>query len=465
MLLGGAVIGLILVLMIWRYPLIGMTMLIVIGALHTFLMVLVFHFAQSTLVLRVAQVWKEAVIFVLLAKVIERAFHRRSMPRIHILDLMIFLFLVSGVVYLAYPSSLSETTFFTKLFGLRADAFFLLAYFIGRGIPINKRKLRVLIIAFGLTAFVVAIPAALQFVAPGVTNSFFERISFPEYMEIQRGDQAVQFVVRERYVSGAAIPRSSSFFLSDLALAFYTLLSVPLAISLFFNLVRLKDKLLAHVLFIASAITSILTGTRSALIALLPALVAQAVRGRKLLLSLFVVLQVGLVLLLVIYFMEITPDLLRDIFSPGEASVQGHLSALDQSIEVILEEPMGRGLGTAGQIAQRFTPQQGITNESWYLQIATEIGILPALLFLLITVGFCLVAFLKFGSVNDPWLKSLCLGMAGATIGFGLVSITLHAWEGLTTSIVFWLFAGFVVRAQDLDQDQEGETGEDRRLA
>jgi hypothetical protein len=442
-----------------------MTLLIVLGALHTFLMVLVYHFAQNTMVLKIAQVWKEVVVFVLLAKVLERAINRRTMPRIHILDLGIFLFILSGVAYLAYPSSLQETTFFTKLLGLRADAFFLLAYFIGRGIPINKRQLRVLIIAFGLTAFVVAIPAALQFAAPGATNNFFERISYPEYMEIQRGDQAIQFVVRERYVSGAAIPRASSFFLSDLALAFYTLLSVPLATSLLFNLVRLKEKLLAYVLFIASAITSILTGTRSALIALVPALAALVVRGRKLLLSLLVALQVAVVLLLVIYFMDITPDLLRDIFSPGEASVQGHLSALDQSIEVILEEPMGRGLGTAGQIAQRFTPQQGITNESWYLQIATEIGFLPALLFLLITVVFCVAAFLKYGDVTDPWLKSLCLGMGGATVGFGLVSITLHAWEGLTTSIVFWLFAGFVVRAQDLDQDQEGETGEDRRLA
>jgi hypothetical protein len=465
MLFGGAVLGLVLVLVIWRWPMFGMTTLIVVGTIHTFLMVLVYHFSQSILVLRIVQIWKEIVVIVLLLKALEMALERRSMPKLHFLDLGIFLFLIWGVFYLLYPSSLEETTFLTKVFGLRADAFFLLAYFVGRGILVNKKQVRVLLIVFGLTALAVALLAGLQFVAPGATNSFFDRIGFAEYMEIQRGDQAVQFVVREREVSGARIPRSSSFFLSDLALAFYTLLAVPLATSLFFNLVRLKEKLLAYILFIASAITSILSGTRSALVALVPALAAQVVRGRKLLLSLFVVLQVVVVLLLVIYFMGITPELLRDIFSPGEASVQGHLSALDHSIEVILEEPMGRGLGTAGQIAQRFAPQQGITNESWYLQIATEIGIIPAILYLLITLGFGFVAFLQYGAVSDPWLKSLCLGLAGATIGFGLVSITLHAWEGLTISIMFWLFAGMVVRAQDLDRVQEGEIGADRRLA
>jgi hypothetical protein len=443
----------------------GMTTLIVVGTIHTFLMVLVFYFSQSTLVLRVAQIWKEVVIVVLLAKALETALQRRSMPKFRFLDLGILLFLAWGAVYLLYPSSLKETTLFSKIMGLRADAFFLLAYFVGRGIPISRRQVRFLIIVFGLTAFMVALLAGLQFVAPGPTNTFFERIGFSQYMQVQRGDQEVQFVVREREVSGARIPRSSSFFLSDLALAFYTLLAVPMAASLFFNLVELKRKATAYLLFLASAVTSILSGTRSALIALIPTLAAQVVRGRKLLLALLVVIQIIVVLLLVIYFMEITPDLLKDIFSPGEASVQGHISALEQSIEVIMEEPLGRGLGTAGQIAQRFAPQGGITNESWYLQIATEIGILPAILFILITLGFGLVAFQQYGKVNDPWLKSLCLGMAGAMVGFGLVSITLHAWEALTTSIMFWLFAGFVVRAQDLDQDKEGETHAYRHLA
>lgn len=465
MLFGGAALGFMLVMVVWRWPILGMTALIVVGTIHSFLMVLVFHFSQSTMILRIAQIWKEVVVVVLLAKVLETALQRRSMPKLHFLDLGIFLFLAWGAFYLLYPSTLEEATLFSKVLGLRADAFFLLAYFVGRGIPISKRQIRVLVISFGLTAFIVALLAGLQFIAPVPTNAFFERIGFSQYMQVQRGDQAVQFVVRERVISGARIPRASSFFLSDLALAFYTLLAVPMAASIFFNLVELKRKVVAYLLILATSVTSVLTVTRSALIALVPALAAQVVRGRKLLLAFLVVIQIMVILLLVIYFMDITPDLLRDIFSPGEASVQGHISALEQSVEVIIEEPLGRGLGTAGQIAQRFTPQGGITNESWYLQIATEMGVLPAILFIFITLGFGLVAFQQYGKVDDPWLKSLCLGMAGATVGFGLVSITLHAWEALTTSIMFWLFAGFVVRAHDRDQDKEGETHAHRHLA
>jgi hypothetical protein len=450
-LFGGAMLAAGVVLIIWTKPFLGIMALVIIGTIHPFLMMLIYNFTGSVVLLKISQVWKEMILLVLLVKAVERAFRNRRTPQIYLLDVGILLFLAIGGFYLLYPGSIEDATLFSKAMGLRADALFLLAYFIGRGIDINRRNIRFLLIAFGIIAFIVAIVAAAQFIAPDAFNTLFNRLGFSDYMEVQRGDQAIQMAIRDRGISGVDLPRASSLLLSDIALAFFTLLTVPLAVSLFFTLSDLGSKILANVLILASFGTTVLTVTRSAMVALVPSILLLIIRSRKSMLGLVLIAQAAMVGILIVYLAGITPQMLEDIFSPDESSVRGHVVAIEDSLNILKEEPFGRGLGTAGQIAQRFKPQGAITNESWYLQIATEIGVIPAVIFFLIWVGFAFIAYRRYSEVQDPWLKSLCMGMAGATVAFGLVGITLHVWEGLTISIIFWLLAGIVVRAPDLN--------------
>lgn len=452
-------------LILWLRPMWGLMALIVFGAVHQFGVLLVFHFAGPGLALRAAQLWKELVVIVLLAKVVHLASRRGKAPSLHLLDLAIMVFMAYSALYLLYPSSVEETTLVSMLFGLRADTFFLLAYFIGRGISLATGQIRALLIAFLALATANAVVAALQFAAPGAANSFFESLSFREYMEFQRGDAAVGYAIRQSEVSGAAVPRAGGLLLSDLALAFYTLLAAPLAASLFFTLGRIHEKIVFNLVLVATMATTAFTVTRSAILAMVAGLGALVLRSGSFR-SLAVVAAQGVLIILPLgYSLDITPALLQDIFSPDEASARAHIAAIEASLKTVAEEPFGRGLGTAGQVAQRFTPQGGITSESWYLQIATEIGVFAAMIFALILLGFAVTAFVQYGRVRDPWLKALCLGMGGATIGFGLVGLTLHAWEGLTTSIVFWLFAGMVVRAAGIEAEVGEERGAHRSLA
>jgi hypothetical protein len=461
---GAAAIAALLACVIWSRPFVGLMALVIGGTFHQTLMLLIFHFTGWMLLVRGAQAWKELVVAVLLARVVDQAFRRRRAPRVYLLDLAIIAFLAYGCLYLLYPSSLAETTLTSQLFGLRANAFFLLAYFIGRGVEIDVRRLRALLATFSVLVVLVAAAGVAQFLFPGAANSLFDALSFPDYVEAQRGDQGVQYVVRQNDIQGLLIPRASSFFLSDLGLAFYSMLAAPLMVALFLNARRFRGRLAANILMLAALGTAVLTVTRSAMAALVPMLAAMFAWRRALPGALLLAVEGAAVVAPLALYLNLTPALLRGMFSPDEASVQGHLRALDLSIAVLLDEPFGRGLGTAGQVAQRFTPQGGITNESWYLQLATEMGVLAALLFLAILVGFGVAAFVQTMRVRLFWLRSLCLGMAGAAIGFGVVGLTLHAWENLTISILFWLFAGLVVRAQDIEA-QEVAADAHRRLA
>jgi hypothetical protein len=464
-LLGAGVLALIVFSILWRWPFGGLLALIVVGTIHPFLMMLVYHFSGSVFVLKASQIWKEVVMLVLLLKALEGVLRRRGSPTISLLDLAIFSFFAFGALYLVYPGINEDATFFSRALGLRADASFLLAYFIARGAELNRKQVRTLMTAFAVMAFVIAIVAAAQFMAPEWFNAAFDRLGFAEFMQVQRGDQAVQVAVRDRGISGVNLPRASSLLLSDLALAFFALLAAPLALSLLVTMSGIGSQALALVLVFATVGTTFLTVTRSAIVGLAPVIPYLILKSRNFKVGLVLLILALLAGLTIAALAGVTPQTLGNIFSPDEASVQGHIQAIEDSLEIVAEEPLGRGLGTAGQVAQRLKPQGAITNESWYLQIATEIGVIPALIFIFINLGFAHTAFRRYRQVQATWLKALCLGMGGAAIAFGLVGVTLHVWEGLTISIIFWFFAGLVVRARDFETNGESGLNANRSLA
>jgi hypothetical protein len=125
----------------------------------------------------------------------------------------------------------------------------------------------------------------------------------------------------------------------------------------------------------------------------------------------------------------------------------------------VREDPLGRGLATAGPLAQRDRLAFGITNESWYLQLATEIGIVAAVLFAIILLWTTATAFISYFSVKDRSLRMLTLVLAGAGLAFAGVGAVLHVWEVTSLSMLFWLLAGIVVRAREIEAKAIEEAG------
>lgn len=463
--LGALVLVAVPVIVVWRQPFWGLVALVTLGIAHSFLMMLVLHFTGSPTLLRMAQLWKELLLAVLLIKGIYRAFQRHEAPRLYWIDLAVIAFVVIGALYLIYPGSLPDRSLFARAMGLRADASFLIAYFIGRLLGLTRDQVRTLLIALGLSTLVVGLVAFLQFAAPDLANQLFNQLGFQEFMLAQRGDFAIQESVRTRALSGFDLPRASSILLSDLVLAFFSLMTAPLALGLFVKVSGRASRILSYGFLLVSTSLTFLTITRSAIVALIPALLLVVALSRKPGLAAFLASQAVLAALFIAGLTGLTPRTLRGIFSPDEGSVRAHLAAIEESFEIVKVEPLGRGLGTAGQVAQRLKPPGAITNESWYLQIATEIGIIPAVLYATVLIGFGVMAFVRHQRSPDPTLQGLCLGMGGATVALGLVGLTLHAWEGLTVSIIFWLFAGIVVRVENLVPLEGAAPDADRGLA
>jgi hypothetical protein len=304
----------------------------------------------------------------------------------------------------------------------------------------------------------VAAIAIAEFAAPNAANGLLDSLGYQQFNQ-QLGDPNVHAAVRFNYLGGFALPRASSLLLSDLGLAFFMLLGVPLVASFYFTAKSARQTLLCNVLLLLAMAATVLTLTRSAWFALVSMLAAMTLATRRLGAAVLIILELLIGALVIVTVLRILPQLLSLMFSSNEGSLKAHVDALQSSLRIIQQNPFGLGLGTAGPVSQKFSLAEGITNESWYFQLATEIGVAGMLLWLALLLAFGILAFRRFGQVRDPWLKALCLTMGGATVGFAQVSVTLHAWSGLATSIIFWLLAGIVVSATRIEVRDPGASG------
>lgn len=451
---GTAGLAIVIAVAFWLWPMVGLLSLVTIGAIHPFVMLLVFNVTGPSIVLKAVQSWKELVVIIVLAKVIEQTLGQRRAIQINILDVLITIFLLYGTLYLLYPGPTKEDlSIVSRVFGLRADMFFLLAYFIGRGYPITRPKLKALVIGFMAVSLVIAVIAPFQVIAPGITNDIFNAIGFSEYTEFQRGSEGVGFAIRQNEIPGFLISRASSLLLSDLALAFYMLLAVPMAGGLLVVFNGARVRLLAYGLTVATIAAGILTITRTVILAMAPLLLVTFFRPRGLIPGGLVAATLVAGGLIAAMVMDVPLSTVNEIFSSRDSSVQAHFQALQDSVDLLKSEPFGRGLGTAGQTAQRLTPLSGINNESWYFQIATEIGAPALLLWVAITLTLPILAFVRYLKVRDPWLQALSLGIGASMVGYAFAAVTLHAWENLAASIIFWLFAGFAMSGPRLERE------------
>ena len=457
LLAGLAAVAVVLLIGIWTWPYVGLLALVIGGALHPFFMLLIFNFTGPGPALKAVQSWKEVIVLVVLVRVVHMVLLARRPVRLTPLDFLVGAFILCGLFYLGHPGSVQEEDipFTTRIFGLRADGFFFLAYFVARGMSIAEPTLRRLIVTFLIVSFIIAIVAPFQFVAPGATNALFDSLGFSDYLNAQRGDQGTYYAIRQNEIPGLLIPRASSLLLSDLALAFYMLLAVPLSGAVFTLFNKPLARITMNVLVLLNIAALGLTVTRTAILASVPMLIVLFARWRGAFLGLLLVAQLAIGVAVGASAMGFSLDTVKEIFSSKDQSFQAHMVALQNSVDILQEYPAGRGLGTAGQIAQRFGAAEGVTNESWYFQIATEMGVLGMLIWIAITLTFPVVMLVRYTQVRNPWIKALCLGLGCSMVGYAFASITLHAWENLAASIIFWLFAGFAVSGPALEKRWE----------
>jgi len=423
--------------------------------INRFVIMLVYHFSHSLTLTKGVELWKEAVLGAILIRV---AFDFLYTPErkhtVRFMDLLVLLFVLIGLAYLIYPGPLN-TILYTRVQGLRSDTTFMLAYFAGRGLYLSRRRLKWIVMAIVPGSLVVGAVAVWQFIAPDMANSVFDQLGYADFVRFQ-GELGDSVAVRSRDIPGAeSLPRASSLLLGDLALSFYQMFAVSLAAAMFYLSRRMRDLVSTGAFLALMIATLIMTLSRSAIASGVGAVFVMAFYQRAVgRIAVLTAIGVGVVAaVLVSGFVTLTT--VEAMVNFGDSSSIQHQADLQLSIAAIEAYPFGRGLGTAGNIGQQQVGSQGITNESWNLQIGTEMGIGAMVLYVVLVVMATLMGAWQAIKVKDYWLRVVCLTVAGTGAAMLVLSNTLHAWENTPLSMVFWLFAGIAWRARELDQSDE----------
>jgi hypothetical protein len=121
------------------------------------------------------------------------------------------------------------------------------------------------------------------------------------------------------------------------------------------------------------------------------------------------------------------------------SSNDSHLSAFKGGIHDLINEPLGRGVGTAGP-ASVYNNNNVRISENYFLQIAQETGWAGILIF--ITIIYLVVCELWFRK-SELLARVLLASLAGIIF----VNLLSHAWTDDTLAYLWWGLAGLAIAA------------------
>lgn len=120
---------------------------------------------------------------------------------------------------------------------------------------------------------------------------------------------------------------------------------------------------------------------------------------------------------------------LREIIT-REASTSAHFERTATAAQLVVENPLGLGLGKTAGVSQRF--ENPLTPENTYLGIALELGWLGGILFL----AFLTSLALELKKADSELFYSL--------VGIAVIALFLHPLEDAPTTLTLFLLAGVV---------------------
>lgn len=186
----------------------------------------------------------------------------------------------------------------------------------------------------------------------------------------------------------------------------------------FFMLLGRSEKKASDWIWLAiMAIGVVLSFSRSAILGLVIGVVIYLVIDRKISTKtkgLILAASLAIIVFAVIAF-SISGGLVRDFFSHGSSSTQHLKSMIDtfKNNRTAGESIVGQGIGTAGPASFNFQPS---VQESWYLQVLSELGIVGLLLWISIVVLI----------LKDFFKRDL--GIALALVSISVAAIFLHTF-------------------------------------
>ncbi|MBA2283578.1 MAG: O-antigen ligase family protein [Actinomycetota bacterium] len=456
-----AVVGIGLVIIIGRHPVGALKSLLVLVPFHQLVMAGLYRVGVPAELVRALAQWKELIIAGLLVTGIRIAVRERH--RLDWLDRLALAYVALGTVYLIMPGffigsavgSTADST--TRLLGWRTDVMYVALFLACRHIRFERAATARLTRAFVVTAIVVAAIGYLEFFASSTWNSFvMETLQFWRYkLEVLQlspiGDRYFFDIRVYTSVAGRDVLRPGSVLLQYWALAFYSVIAAAVFAGRIARGVAERWEYLG--LALAGGIV-LLTETRSAVFGLGVVLVVTLLRrsdrsararGARVRFSLVVAGIAVVAVPLAIGIGLVSRFSGEDDYSSNDS----HRNSFENSVDIIVEQPFGRGLATAAGAGQRSSVEGVNVTESQYLQIGTQLGVLGLGLWIGAVAAGVVVMGAAVRRAPPGTDTALVTAMRTALIGLAAGGLFLQVFIDFSLSWAVWGLGGAALGAID----------------
>jgi hypothetical protein len=456
-----AVVG--LLYLAWRRPFIGLAVLVAGMAFHNFVIMSLLGLGTPTALVRIVQVWKEALIAVLVISALMRVQDMRregQLPSLLPTDWIALGFGAVISLYLVVPTllHLHGPPLAQRLVAFRIAALLPILYFLGR-VHVDGRQTDHTRAAWIIAAAGAAVGAFAVFelwLIPTSTwldwgvNRFSALLGFA-----YDGPHGLPANFFQTLPDGTLLRRAVSFYISPIGLAYSGLLVFPVAVALVaWPAQGRRWQMLAGVLLTLLIVGIEFSITRLALLALAgEAFLIVLLLRRRWTLGLFTGVSVAAVLMLYAY-PHVGPLVDRQTLGPINAraahpatitskedpSFIEHSLYLGAAIKFASGHPLGQGLG--GSI-NRFGASP-IYGESAVFSMFGDVGWIGGLLYVLLYAGGVYYGARALLRSPPPSILS-CLPLVACVGGIALLPITVTSdvWGDFSVTFLFWWAAGW----------------------
>lgn len=134
----------------------------------------------------------------------------------------------------------------------------------------------------------------------------------------------------------------------------------------------------------------------------------------------------------------------------SSSSNESRGGVLIKGVDDVIEQPFGRGPGTAGP-ASVYNEDSVRISENYFLQIAQEVGIFGCAVF----IAICCFAGSALWRVRKT--SALPIILIASLVGISVINMVSHAWADDTLAYIWWGFAGLALGSVLLVPSQKGK--------
>ena len=380
---------------------------------------------------------KELIIIITLIVLIVRI---EAPIKFHIFDKLVISYLLIVFIYVILP--LGGLSLYQKLVAAKSITVFFLVYFIGRIIPYKKINLNKYINYIIIVAIAAGSVVTIEYFFDShlQNHTGYTDFMFQFFNQASGGDYGLSWTFQTQN----GLKRFASFFSMPLEHAASTLLSLAVIGALITknnNKIVLNKLVIAAIL--ATTVSVLFAVSRASIVSYFLMIYLYAIITMRRQFLKIIHFSVGIIIICFLFYIQgDVYDFVLNTINFTDSSSLSHLLAWGQSMESIILNPIGIGLGASGNTANSFGGSVGGENE--FLIIGVQVGIIAMFIYLFLYGYAIFLSWVSFKNEQGK-LKKLALLIFLLKFGLLLPSLTSEAESYLYISYLTWFFTGYLI--------------------